>query len=268
MTDKNNRFLQGIVVAFIFHFLIAILLGLFEFHSNNYSPKILEITLGESGGGGGSGKKASSGEKASNTSEASSSKTNKDNRDIVTDKIVKQKTIEPKKKIEKKQIDTKKSSSSNNPVKNLDEQNLSNSTGETQGSAEQGDGEGQGSGSGEGSGSRSGNGAGKGEGNGDSTGNGSGNGAVTPPYLVSYTSPKYPPSVRNLEIEGDVYVKILVAADGKVKNVTLYKSSGNETLDSAAIKEVYQWRFRAAKDSYGNSMACNVILPVKFVLHD
>ena len=57
MTDKNNRFLQGIVVAFIFHFLIAILLGLFEFHSNNYSPKILEITLGESGGGGGSGRK-------------------------------------------------------------------------------------------------------------------------------------------------------------------------------------------------------------------
>lgn len=91
---------------------------------------------------------------------------------------------------------------------------------------------------------------------------------MTPPYLVSYTSPKYPPSIRNLEIEGDVYVKILVAADGKVKNVTLYKSSGNETLDSAAIKEVYQWRFRAAKDSYGNSMACNVILPVKFVLHD
>ena len=90
---------------------------------------------------------------------------------------------------------------------------------------------------------------------------------MTPPYLVSYTSPKYPPSVRNLEIEGNVYVKILVAADGKVKNVTLYKSSGNETLDSAAIKEVYQWRFRAAKDNQGNSMACNVILPVKFVLH-
>lgn len=266
MTDKNSRFFQGIVVALVIHLLIAILFNFFEFHSNNYSPKILEITLGESGGGGGSGKKSSSGEKAGNTSEASSSKTNKDNRDIVTDKIVKQKTIEPKKKIEKKQIDTKKSSSSNNPVKNLDEQNLSNSTGETQGSAEQGDGEGQGSGSGEGNGS--GSGSGKGEGNGDSTGNGSGNGAVTPPYLVSYTSPKYPPSIRNLEIEGDVYVKILVAADGKVKNVTLYKSSGNETLDSVAIKEVYQWRFRAAKDSYGNSMACNVILPVKFVLHD
>lgn len=254
MTDKNNRFLQGIVVAFIFHFLIAILLGLFEFHSNNYSPKILEITLGESGGGGGSGKKSSSGEKASAASKP-------------TNEVVKQKTIETKKKIVKKQIDTKKSSSSNNPVKNLDEQNLSNSTGETQGNTEQGDGEGQGSGSGEGSGSGSGTGSGKGEGNGDSTGNGSGNGAVTPPYLVSYTSPKYPPSVRNLEIEGNVYVKILVAADGKVKNVTLYKSSGNETLDSAAIKEVYQWRFRAAKDSYGNSMACNVILPVKFVLH-
>ena len=267
MTDKNSRFFQGIVVALVIHLLIAILFNFFEFHSNNYSPKILEITLGESGGGGGSGKKSSSGEKAGNTSEASSSKTNKDNRDIVTDKIVKQKTIEPKKKIEKKQIDTKKSSSSNNPVKNLDEQNLSNSTGETQGSTEQGDGEGQGSGSGEGSGSGSGTGSGKGEGNGDSTGNGSGNGAVTPPYLVSYTSPKYPPSIRNLEIEGDVYVKILVAADGKVKNVTLYKSSGNETLDSVAIKEVYQWRFRAAKDSYGNSMACNVILPVKFVLH-
>lgn len=266
MTDKNSRFFQGIVVALVIHLLIAILFNFFEFHSNNYSPKILEITLGESGGGGGSGKKSSSGEKAGNTSEASSSKTNKDNKDIVTDKIVKQKTIERKKKIEKKEIDTKKSSSSNNPVKNLDEQNLSNSTGETQGSTEQGDGEGQGSGSGEGNGS--GSGSGKGEGNGNNTGDGSGSGAVTPPYLVSYTSPKYPPSIRNLEIEGDVYVKILVAADGKVKNVTLYKSSGNETLDSVAIKEVYQWRFRAAKDSYGNSMACNVILPVKFVLHD
>ena len=91
MTDKNNRFLQGIVVAFIFHFLIAILLGLFEFHSNNYSPKILEITLGESGGGGGSGKKSSSGEKASAASKP-------------TNEVVKQKTIETKKKIVKKQI--------------------------------------------------------------------------------------------------------------------------------------------------------------------
>ncbi len=266
MTDKNSRFFQGIVVALVIHLLIAILFNFFEFHTNYYSPKILEITLGESGGGGGSGKKASSGEKASNTSEASSSKTNKDNRDIVTDKIVKQKTIEPKKKIEKKQIDIKESSSLNPPEENLDNQNTSNSTEKTQKVSEQGDGEGQGSGSGDGNGS--GAGSGKGEGNGDSTGNGSGNGAVTPPYLVSYTSPKYPPSIRNLEIEGDVYVKILVAADGKVKNVTLYKSSGNETLDSVAIKEVYQWRFRAAKDSYGNSMACNVILPVKFVLHD
>ena len=90
MTDKNSRFFQGIVVALVIHLLIAILFNFFEFHSNNYSPKILEITLGESGGGGGSGKKSSSGEKAGNTSEASSSKTNKDNKDIVTDKIVKE----------------------------------------------------------------------------------------------------------------------------------------------------------------------------------
>ena len=63
MTDKNSRFFQGIVVALVIHLLIAILFNFFEFHSNNYSPKILEITLGESGGGGGSGKKSSSGEK-------------------------------------------------------------------------------------------------------------------------------------------------------------------------------------------------------------
>src|SRR3712207_9485470 len=64
MTDKNRRFFQGFIVAIIFHLLAAMLLGFFTPLLNQYSPKILEITLEQSGGG----KKSGSGEKSANLS--------------------------------------------------------------------------------------------------------------------------------------------------------------------------------------------------------
>lgn len=232
MTDKNRRFFQGFIVAIIFHFLIAILLHFFDSPSNQYSPKILEITLEQSGGG----KKSGSGEKGANLS-GSANIEKKQSFPSQSDDIIKEKIVEKK----KEEKDFKKQK------KQLIEQKNSNS-------AEEGKEDDMGQGKGEG----------QDFGNGKNNGSG---GAVTPPYLVSYSSPKYPPSVRNLEIEGSVYVKILVATDGGVKNVTLHESSGNKTLDEVAVKEVYHWHFSPAKDSLGNPIACNVVLPVNFVLH-
>lgn len=121
-----------------------------------------------------------------------------------------------------------------------------------------GGGEGSGSGTGSGSGSGSGSGAGQGSGSGV---------PVTPPYLVSSTDPRYPPAARNREIEGTVYVKMLVSSGGSVENAFVARSSGNEALDGAAVEAVYNWSFSPAKDTYGSPVRCYITMPVNFVLH-
>lgn len=97
---------------------------------------------------------------------------------------------------------------------------------------------------------------------------GSGSGVpVIPPYLVSSTDPRYPPAARNREIEGTVYVKMLVSSGGSVENAFVARSSGNEALDGAAVEAVYNWNFSPAKDTYGSPVRCYITMPVNFVLH-
>lgn len=123
-------------------------------------------------------------------------------------------------------------------------------------------------GGGEGTGAGTGQGSGEGSGSGTGSGSGSGSGVpVTPPYLVSSTDPRYPPAARNREIEGTVYVKMLVSSGGSVKNAFVARSSGNEALDGAAVEAVYNWNFSPAKDTYGSPVRCYITMPVNFVLH-
>lgn len=125
-----------------------------------------------------------------------------------------------------------------------------------------------GGGGGGGKGSGSGTGSGSGSGSGSGAGQGSGSGVpVTPPYLVSSTDPRYPPAARNREIEGTVYVKMLVSSGGSVENAFVARSSGNEALDGAAVEAVYNWSFSPAKDTYGSPVRCYITMPVNFVLH-
>lgn len=125
-----------------------------------------------------------------------------------------------------------------------------------------------GGGGGGGEGSGSGTGSGSGSGSGSGAGQGSGSGVpVTPPYLVSSTDPRYPPAARNREIEGTVYVKMLVSSGGSVENAFVARSSGNEALDGAAVEAVYNWSFSPAKDTYGSPVRCYITMPVNFVLH-
>jgi len=77
--------------------------------------------------------------------------------------------------------------------------------------------------------------------------------------------PDYPRLARQAEIQGAVWVTVLVGEDGKVIEKRLYKSSGTTALDDAALAVADKNRFNPAlKD--GHPVAVWVKYKVKFSL--
>lgn len=126
-----------------------------------------------------------------------------------------------------------------------------------------GPGDGSGEGSGSGSGSGGGNGSGHGSGNGD--GAGPGDGVTMGPQLLSNPAPAYPESCRRANISGTTVVGLTISSDGSVSSAWVVASSGNGTLDSAAVNAVYGWQFVPAKQN-GVAITCNSQVPVTFNL--
>lgn len=94
--------------------------------------------------------------------------------------------------------------------------------------------------------------------------NGSG---IIPPSILNRINPTYPQSARQAGIEGTVILKIQIHENGHAGNVTIFRSSGNEELDTAAISAVKQWRFVPAKDRTSNQpMVCYTTMPISFHL--
>jgi len=59
---------------------------------------------------------------------------------------------------------------------------------------------------------------------------------------------KYPEIARKAQVEGVVIVRVLVGKTGKPEEVEVLKSSGNESLDQAAVKAVWEGaRYKPAK---------------------
>lgn len=133
-----------------------------------------------------------------------------------------------------------------------------------------GSGEGTGTGSGTGSGSGSGSGGGTGDGNGDGYGSGSGEGSgggeTTGIQILSAPAPSYPESARRAGISGTTVVGMTVSTDGSVSSAWVESSSGNSTLDSAAVSAVYSWRFVPAKQN-GTPVTANSRVPITFNLN-
>lgn len=133
-----------------------------------------------------------------------------------------------------------------------------------------GSGEGTGTGSGIGSGSGSGSGGGTGDGNGDGYGSGSGEGSgggeTTGIQILSAPAPSYPESARRAGISGTTVVGMTVSTDGSVSSAWVESSSGNSTLDSAAVSAVYSWRFVPAKQN-GTPVTANSRVPITFNLN-
>lgn len=133
-----------------------------------------------------------------------------------------------------------------------------------------GTGDGTGTGSGTGSGSGSGSGGGVGDGNGDGygsrSGEGSGGGETTGIQILSAPAPSYPESARRAGISGTTVVGMTVSTDGSVSSAWVESSSGNSTLDSAAVSAVYSWRFVPAKQN-GTPVTANSRVPITFNLN-
>ncbi|MEO0020227.1 MAG: TonB family protein [candidate division WOR-3 bacterium] len=66
------------------------------------------------------------------------------------------------------------------------------------------------------------------------------------PEPVSIPKPVYPDLARNAGIEGRCVVEALVDVDGSVVDAKIIKSSGNQSLDAAAIEAAFKAKFTPA----------------------
>lgn len=84
------------------------------------------------------------------------------------------------------------------------------------------------------------------------------------PRLISQVSPEYPREARAARVEGSVYLKILIGADGKVQLVEVLK--GEKVLHRPAKEAASRMVFRPA---YQNDKAVKVwmVIPVEFRLN-
>ena len=84
------------------------------------------------------------------------------------------------------------------------------------------------------------------------------------PILIKQVAPKYPEIARKAGLEGKVFLKFLVAKDGRVSTVTVLK--GQEIFRQSAIDAILQFRFKPAQQ---NDKPVNVWMtqPITFRLN-
>ncbi len=85
------------------------------------------------------------------------------------------------------------------------------------------------------------------------------------PQPVSVPTPAYPELARNAGIEGQVVIKALVEIDGSVIDAEVLKSSGNQSLDAAAVQAAYRAKFTPAKQR-DQPVRVPVSIPYRFTL--
>ncbi len=86
------------------------------------------------------------------------------------------------------------------------------------------------------------------------------------PELIGGLTLNYPDWARKIELAGKVFVHALVNMDGKVTDARIFKSSGYDILDKAAIQAVTKSQWQPAKQR-GEPVSVWVVVPVKFALH-
>lgn len=86
-----------------------------------------------------------------------------------------------------------------------------------------------------------------------------------PRYRSPPSPPAYPRRALEAGIEGTVLVRVTISAEGNIMAVLVHQSSGNASLDAAALKAVRSWAFMPAQRD-GKAIASIVQLPVRFNL--
>ncbi|MCK4301384.1 MAG: energy transducer TonB [candidate division Zixibacteria bacterium] len=87
------------------------------------------------------------------------------------------------------------------------------------------------------------------------------------PELIYQHSPDYPTEAKKSGIEGTVWIKSLVDADGNAVKVMLAKTSGSDLLDKAALIAAEKNRFKPAVQD-GKPVAVWVTFKTEFVLSE
>ena len=132
--------------------------------------------------------------------------------------------------------------------------------------------QGSGTGGGGGTGEGTGVGPGTGPGLGPGTGGGVGGGVYRPgagivnPQVLHEVKPQYTSEAMRAQIQGEVWLEVVVLADGTVGDVTVIKSLDPVFgLDAEAIRAARQWRFAPAT-RFGEPVAILVSLELGFNL--
>lgn len=91
-----------------------------------------------------------------------------------------------------------------------------------------------------------------------------------PDFKASYLKnprPAYPMVARKMGWEGRVILNVEVLAEGACGGVNVFRSSGREVLDNAAISTVKSWRFTPARHA-GRAVTQWFKVPINFSLED
>jgi protein TonB len=67
------------------------------------------------------------------------------------------------------------------------------------------------------------------------------------PLYLKNPPPEYPPTARRRGYEGTVVMEVFVDREGRVRDLTLFQSSGHKVLDRAAMEAVRGWLFEPAR---------------------
>jgi protein TonB len=87
-----------------------------------------------------------------------------------------------------------------------------------------------------------------------------------PRYRVPPRPAVYPPRAIQLGQQGEVVVRVRLEPDGSAAEIRLWRSSGFNLLDRAALTAVHGWHFHPAMRG-GRAVAAWVEIPVRFHLH-
>ncbi|MBI3945583.1 MAG: energy transducer TonB [Armatimonadetes bacterium] len=71
-------------------------------------------------------------------------------------------------------------------------------------------------------------------------------GPTTGPVRLGGPVPGYPKLAEDAGAEGTVVVRVSLSASGEVESVSVTTSSGNASLDAAAVRAAHSWKFRPA----------------------
>lgn len=85
------------------------------------------------------------------------------------------------------------------------------------------------------------------------------------PNPIDIPKPVYPDLARNAGIEGQCVVEALVDVDGSIAEARIIKSSGNQSLDAAAVEAAYRAKFTPAKQR-DRAVRVWVSIPYRFTL--